>query len=188
MECGPLLRLLDRDPAVKRLGVGRERIRLQSAMRPEVELQLGGRTGSVEGKADRSEPVLPLRSVLTAEASLYSLFYPRLGCARRVPPLATPPLPPLRKGWTTCPSDSERACARFSGDFLRSASAQTVRKTRFFFFTHVVRSSVPLVGCGVLKVPYRARFVCVASRGAVKQRCEMNCPPRKCCDHYKGNI
>lgn len=97
MECCPLLRLLDRDPAVKRLGVGRERIRLQSAMRPEVELQLGGRTGSVEGKADRSEPVLPLRSVLTAEASLYSLFIPDLAARGECRPWPRPPSPLSKK-------------------------------------------------------------------------------------------
>lgn len=137
MECGPLLRLLDRDPAVKRLGVGRERIRLQSAMRAEVELQLGGRTGSVEGKADRSEPVLPLRSVLTAEASLYSLFFiPDLAARGECRPWPRPCLPPLSKKVgplvratprervraTFCGARARRPCAK-RDFFLRTSSA-----------------------------------------------------------------
>lgn len=134
MECGPLLRLLDRDPAVKRLGVGRERIRLQSAMRPEVELQLAGRTGSVEGKADRSEPVLPLRSVLTAEASLYSLFYPRLGCARRVPPLATPTLPPSPKRLDHLSERLRESVCAFLGRLFAERERADRAQNEIFFF------------------------------------------------------
>lgn len=116
MECGPLLRLSDSDPAVQRSEWGRERerIRLQSAMGPDVGLQLGGRTGSVEVKAVRSEPVLSLRSVLTAEASLYSLFFiPDLAAGGECRPWPRPPPPLLSKKVGPPASErlQERVCA-----------------------------------------------------------------------------
>lgn len=137
----------------QRLGVGRERIRLQSAMRPEVELQLGGRTGSVERKSgsERAGLASPLCSY-GRSITLFTFFYPRLGCARRVPPLATPPPPPS-------PKRSDHLSERLRESVRAfSRATQTVRKNENF--THVARSSVPLVGRRVLKVP-RARTACV---------------------------
>lgn len=123
----------------QRLGVGRERIRLQSAMRPEVELQLGGRTGSVERKSgsERAGLASPLCSY-GRSITLFTFFYPRLGCARRVPPLATPPRPPLQRGRTTCPSDSERACARFLGRRRPCAKTRTLRTSPAALFRLLV--------------------------------------------------
>lgn len=135
MECGPLLRLLDRDPAVKRLGVGRERIRLQSAMRPEVELQLGGRTGSAEGKADRSEPVLPLRSVLRAEASLYSLFIPDLAARGECRLWPRPPSPSPKRLDHLSERLRESVCAFLGRLFAERERADRAQNEIFFLRT-----------------------------------------------------
>lgn len=144
-------------------------------------LQLGGRTGSVEGKADRSEPVLPLHSVLTAEASLYSLFIPDLAARGECRPWPRPPPPSPKRLDHLSERLRESACARFSGDFF--AERERADRAPSENFTHVVRSSAPLVGCRVLKVPYRARFVC-CSEAALRNEFS----PKKCCDHYKRNI
>lgn len=66
-------------------------------MRPGVELQLGDRWTF---PVSRFGPGLPSPLCSYVRSITWLTFYPRLGCARRVTPLATPPK--RLKGWTTC--------------------------------------------------------------------------------------